>query len=477
MKRTKIVATIGPASSDKDTIGKMLDAGMNVARINFSHGDKHALAASVRRLRQVAAAKGKTLAILGDLQGPKIRIGKVPNDSLALKINDEVLLSADEADQDNPEIVPFLYPEIIQNIEVGSKLVMGDGEMQLQVVERDGLRMRAIALVEGELGSRKGMNLPGTLIPLPSLTKKDRKDAQLIVDLELDYVALSFVRAAEDLVELKTLLQKLGAKIPVIAKIEKSEAIASLDQIIEEADGVMVARGDLGLDMPAFDVPFLQKEIIRKCNQAGKPVITATQMLQSMTDKPVPTRAEATDVANAILDGTDAVMLSSETAVGRYPVQSVEMMRKIALRTEEAFPFDEWFDRRREIVQTNIKNTGDSISSASCAVARQISAAAIVTTTVSGYTARQVARWRPKHPIVALTPSMDTMRRMALVWGVESVHVMRFGTIDEMIDDIREPLLGAGFQVGDQIVITAGVPFGRAGLTNMLQIHQFTESD
>ncbi|MGB1254083.1 MAG: pyruvate kinase, partial [Candidatus Promineifilaceae bacterium] len=262
-----------------------------------------------------------------------------------------------------------------------------------------------------------------------------------------------------------------------IAKVEKAEAIECLDEIIAEADGVMVARGDLGLDMPPFDVPFLQKEIIRKCNQAGKPVITATQMLQSMTDTPVPTRAEATDVANAILDGTDAVMLSSETAVGLYPVQAVEMMRKIALRTEEAFPFSDWFERRRTKVQTSIENTGDSISSASCAVATQINADAIVTTTVSGYTARQVARWRPRQRIIALTPNMKTMQRMALVWGVESVQVMRFGQIDEMIDDIRDPLLEAGFAIGDRVVITAGVPFGKAGLTNMLQVYEFAETD
>lgn len=473
MKRTKIVATIGPASSKKATIAKMLDAGMNVARINFSHGEKRSLAASVHRLRQVASAKNKNLAILGDLQGPKIRIGKVPNDSLMLAAGDELVFSADPVDESDESIIPFRYPTILQNIQPGAKLIMGDGEMQLEARERNGLRLNVVALVEGELGSRKGVNLPGTPIPLPSLTKKDRKDLQLIVDLQLDYVALSFVRSAEDIIGLKQALAEIGAKIPIIAKIEKSEAIDCLDAIIEAADGVMVARGDLGLDMPAYDVPFLQKAIIRKCNQAGKPVITATQMLQSMTKSPVPTRAEATDVANAILDGTDAVMLSNETAVGRYPVQSVQMMQKIALRTEEAFPFRDWFDRRRESVQTSINNIGDSISSASCAVAHQISAEAIVTTTVSGYTARQVARWRPKHRIVALTPSLDTMRRMSLVWGVESVHIMRFGTIDEMIDDIREPLLAAGFEIGQQVVITAGVPFGKAGLTNMLLVHEF----
>lgn len=475
MKRTKIVATIGPASSDAETIEKMLDAGMNVARINFSHGKRREHAATVARLRQVAAAKNKTLAILGDLQGPKIRIGKVPNDEILLEIGDSLTLSADPSDADNPEFIPFPHPEIVPNLEPGSRLVMGDGEMQLKVISRNEMRLEVVALIDGPLGSRKGANLPGTRIPLPSLTKKDRKDLQVIADLQLDYVALSFVRSAEDIDDLRSALTENGARIPIVAKIEKAEAIDCLDEIIAKVDAVMVARGDLGLDLPAFDVPFLQKEIIRKCNLAGIPVITATQMLQSMTHNPVPTRAEATDVANAILDGTDAVMLSGETAMGKYPVQSVEMMARIALRTEQDFPFDDWFARRRSTVQATHANIGNSISAASCAVAHQIEAEAIVTTTVSGTTARMVARWRPSHRIIALTPNLDTMRRMALVWGVESVYIIRFGTIDDMIADIRDPLLASGFNIGHQIVITAGVPFGKTGHTNLLLVHEFED--
>ena len=476
MNRTKIVATIGPASNNDKTIADLLDAGMNVARVNFSHGDRVSVVKMTNRLRRVAREKGKLLAVLGDLQGPKLRLGAVPNDELPLTVGQQVVLSADP-DESDSEVIPFPHAELLDAIKPGARLVLGDGEMALNVIEKQGLHLICESVYEGVLGSRKGVNLPGTLLPIPSVTEKDKVDLQTAIELNLDYVALSFVRSADDIHELRSLMDAQGAKIPIIAKIEKSEAVDALYEIRDACDGMMVARGDLGIDMPSFRVPFLQKKIIRACNEVGKPVITATQMLQSMTDSPQPTRAEATDVANAILDGSDAVMLSAESATGRFPVKAVMMMRSIADMAEDEFPYDEWERRRTAQLYNNITETGDAISNATCGIAHLIKLDGIVTTTVSGSTAQQVARWRPRQPIIALSPREETCRRMALVWGITATLVDNFGTIDDMIDDIARPLKRCGFKVGDRVVVTAGVPFGRRGLTNMLQVHEFTEED
>ena len=475
MARTKIVATIGPASNNLETLKELLLAGMDVARVNFSHGDRESATKLVALLRQAAQETGKVLAILGDLQGPKLRIGHVPNGKLDTKIGDEIVLTSDESDT---EAIMFPHGEIFSAIEPGARLVMGDGEVELTVSRVEGARLYCVISVEGELGSRKGVNMPGTFLPIPSISEKDRRDLETAADLKMDYVALSFVRSADDILELRSRLDDLGSTMPIIAKIEKAEAIDCLEEIRDVADGMMVARGDLGIDLPPYEIPFLQKKIIRSCNEVGKPVITATQMLQSMVEHPVPTRAESTDVANAILDGTDAVMLSAETAAGKYPVASVEMMENIARITEDHFPYDEWNLRRREQTILNTGGTTEAISSASCHIARLVEAKAIVTTTVSGYTARQVARYRPIHPVVALSPKEETARLLNLVWGVRTIQVEEFSSTDELVESTSANIARSGdFAIGERIVITAGVPFGRTGETNLLHVHDLNEED
>lgn len=470
MARTKIVATIGPASSDPETIRKLLYAGMSVARLNCSHGSHETLREWVRVLRDVARAANREIAILGDLQGPKLRLGGVPDGGIYLRLGAPLTLTS----QPDPNgAILFPHPELYPSIRPGARLVIGDGEVELVVMERQPDRLQCVTTVEGLLESRKGVNLPGTPLAIPSVTEKDRADLQLLCELEVDYVALSFVRSPNDILDLKQLMNQLGCQIPIIAKIEKSEAISHLLAIRDVADGMMVARGDLGLDMPAQEVPLLQKRIIAACNQVGKPVITATQMLQSMVEHSRPTRAEASDVANAILDGTDAVMLSAETASGKFPVDAVIMMRNIAEITEAQFPYAIWDQRRREESQQGSDVT-QAISSAVCVIAARLGARAIVTETMSGYTARQVARYRPKTPIIAVSPRRETHRRLSLVWGVECVTVPFFETTEDMVAQTVRVVTQLGLKGGDRLVITAGVPFGSTGHTNLINVHEIS---
>ncbi len=470
MPRTKIVATIGPASHDPETIRKMLAAGMTVARINFSHGDHESHRATVNTLRRVAQAEGKVLGILADLQGPKLRLGRVKTGGIHLSLGDEVVLTPHRG---QPAMIHFPHPEVIAVLEPGARLVIGDGEVEFSVAEKRGDTLLCLTTVAGLLESRKGVNAPGTELPISSITEKDRADLELICELELDYVALSFVRAAADIAELRAVMAEMGKNIPIIAKIEKKEAIDNLEEIRDTADGMMVARGDLGIEVPPQEVPLLQKRIIRCGNKVGKPVITATQMLQSMVEHPRPTRAEASDVANAILDGTDAVMLSSETASGRFPVESVLMMRQIAEMTELEFPYDTWRIRRQaEIVHSN--SITQAISAAACNVAEQVAARAIVSTTMSGHTARQIARHRPITPIMAVSPRPETQRQLALVWGVECIIVSDFEDTDEMLHKTAEAMRPFDLNKGDRLVVTAGIPFGARGRTNLIQVQEIT---
>ncbi len=470
MLRTKIVATIGPASSNPATIRRMLAAGMTVARINFSHGDHQTHIETVKMIRQVAAAEGKVLAILGDLQGPKLRLGHVKAGGMHLSPGDEVVLTPHPG---QPAMIHFPHPEVIDAVRPGSRLVIGDGEVEFTVAEKRDDALRCLVTVAGLLESRKGVNAPGTELPISSLSDKDRADLDLICELDFDFVALSFVRTAEDIHELKALMNDKPRQIPVIAKIEKVEAIEHLTEIRDAADGMMVARGDLGIDLPPQEVPLMQKRIIRTCNLVGKPVITATQMLQSMVEHPRPTRAEASDVANAILDGTDAVMLSGETATGKYPVESVLMMRQIAEITEGAFPYDAWRDQR-QTEYTNGASITEAISAASCEIAEEINASVIVSATMSGYTAQQIARHRPSRRILAVSPSDHTQRRLALTWGVECVLVPDFDNTDAMINETVTALQPFNLPLGEKMVITAGVPFKTAGHTNLIQVHTIT---
>lgn len=471
MARTKIVATIGPASSRPETIRRMLHAGMTVARINFSHGEHSAHIETVRMLRQVSAEEGKVLALLADLQGPKLRLGHVKAGGMQLALGDEVVLTPHPG---QPAMIHLPHPGLIEAVSPGSRLVIGDGEVEFTVAEKKKDTLRCIVTVAGLLGSRKGVSAPGADVVISSMTPKDRIDLDLVAELDFDYVALSFVRSADDVEELRELLDEKGCDIPIIAKIEKSEAILHLEEIRDAADGMMVARGDLGIDMPAQEVPLLQKRIIRSCNDVGKPVITATQMLQSMVDHPRPTRAEASDVANAILDGTDAVMLSNETATGNYPVESVLMMKQIAENIEEAFPYDIWRNRRLS-TEAGAFSVAEAISAASCSVAEQIIAKVIVATTTSGYSARQVARFRPPVPIVAVSPSDRTQRRLALVWGVECMLVLPFANTRGMLTATMGALRPFNLADEESVVITSGVPFGISGRTNMIQVHQISD--
>jgi pyruvate kinase len=469
MPRTKIVATIGPASNGRETIRKLLRAGMNVARINFSHGSHETHRATVALLREVAGEEKRILAILGDLQGPKLRLGHVKTGGIPLSLGDEVVLTPHRG---QPAMIHLPHPDLIAIVQPGARLVVGDGEVELTVTEKKGDALRCTVTVAGLLEARKGINAPGTPLPISSITGKDKEDLKLVCRLELDYVALSFVRDAQDVHQLRDLLRQEGRNIPIIAKIEKSEAIDCLEEIRNAADGMMVARGDLGIDMPPQEVPLLQKRIIKCCNEVGKPVITATQMLQSMVDHPRPTRAEASDVANAILDGTDAVMLSQETASGQFPIESVQMMRQIADMTEQHFPYDLWRVRRRESFGRGKANVTQAISASSCAIAEEIGARLIVSASMSGYTATQIARHRPITEIIAVSPLPETQRRLALVWGVECLLVSHFEQTDKMLAETISTLTPLDLQPGERIVITAGVPFGSSGHTNLIQVHE-----
>jgi pyruvate kinase len=449
---------------------------MNVARVNFSHGDHESHTKTVAMLRQVTAEEGTVLAVLADLQGPKLRLGHVKAGGIYLALGDEVALTPHRG---QPAMIHFPHPDLIEAIEIGGRLVIGDGEVEFVVTEKKADTLRCTVTVAGLLESRKGVNAPGTDLSISSITDKDRQDLILACELDLDFIALSFVRAAADVEELRRLIAEQGRSIPIIAKIEKKEAIERLDEISRAADGMMVARGDLGIEVLPQEVPLLQKRIIQCCNHAGKPVITATQMLQSMVEHPRPTRAEASDVANAILDGTDAVMLSGETATGKFPVEAVQMMCNIAEITEQAFPYDLWRQRRQQSQdgpnQDRTETVAEAISAASCEVARQVKARAIVSTTTSGYTAQQIVKHRPATAVIVATPSPYTQRKLMLVWGVECYLTPDFSDTDTMLAQAVKAMRAYNLAPGDKLVITAGVPFGSSGTTNLIQVHEIKD--
>lgn len=477
-KRTKIVATIGPTSRDEETLRQMIRAGVNVARINFSHGDHETHGQAIDDVRRIAQEEGEVVAILCDIQGPKIRIGKIANEPLNLKPGDAITLTLDPADgTDN--VVTLPHPEFVKDIAAGMELLIDDGKLEFMVKATTGRSLICEVVVPGLLTSRKGVMAPKARLTLSAITDKDRTDVEFALSKNTEYLAMSFVRSEDDIREMRWLIRHLGGETAIVAKIEKHEALENIEQIIEASDAIMVARGDLGVETPAEEVPFHQKRIIRLCNAAAKPVITATQMLNSMIDNPRPTRAEASDVYNAILDGTDAVMLSNESASGLYPVRSVETMVKIAAIAEQNImrpnsPSD------RTIVKPNTEGReaiSDAISQATTQIAEALNCKAIVTSTMSGYTARRVAKERPSTPILCVTPNETTFRRMALVWGVTPLFVPEFATIDEMIGIVvRAAHNNRLVEAGDTLVIIAGVPFGIGGQTNFLKVHNVGES-
>ena len=466
-KRTKIIATIGPASSSPAIIARLIRAGMDAARVNFSHGDWNDHTRRIRLIRHEAEKTGKQIAIIQDLQGPKLRVGAVQNDAVTLRRGDTLVLTTRKV-IGTSTLLSVTYPRLTKDLKAGDQILLDDGRLELKVLTKAAGGLRCKVVRGGVLGSHKGVNLPGAKLSLPSLSHKDKADLRFGIAQGVDYIALSFVRTANDINATRQFLKMHGVDIPIIAKIEKPEAIQNLDEIIRAADGIMVARGDLGVEMSPEQVPLLQKKIINACNLAEKPVITATQMLESMIESPQPTRAEASDVANAILDGTDCVMLSGETAMGNYPVQAVEVMARIAVQAETSLspiPPD-----------VHISGPDESVAHAACRAAEEQHAKAIVTFTQSGSTALLVAKHRPRMSIIAATPFEHIARKISLYWGVTPVILKTKKTTDNMIASVERIMFEKKLaKLRDLIVITAGVPIGVAGSTNMMKIHRVGE--
>ena len=456
----------------------MIRAGMNVARINFSHGDPETHKQAVDLIRRVAEEEATVVAVMCDLQGPKIRLGKIANEPIEVHKGDQLTLTTDPADGSNM-VFPLPHPEFVKDVKVGNRLLLDDGELEFRVIGKQGNNLRCEVVVGGPLMSNKGVSAPDAKLTLLSLTEKDRKDVELAIQMQADYLAMSFVRRGSDMTELRWLVRHLNGDMLLIAKIEKREALENFDEILVASDGIMVARGDLGVESPAEEVPIHQKAIIRRCNECGVPVITATQMLNSMITNPRPTRAEASDVANAIFDGTDAIMLSAETASGSYPVEAVETMANIARIAEANLTKDAAYvfgNTSRD--EMNLERISEATSHAATQIAEELGAKLIVTSTWTGYTARAVARHRPVTPILGVTPQRSTYRRMALIWGVQPVMIPEIRTIDEIIDQAVKTAQDMKLvDVNDVLIVISGQPQAGGGQTNFLKVHQVAETE
>ncbi|MGM0452642.1 MAG: pyruvate kinase [Thermodesulfobacteriota bacterium] len=464
--KTKIVCTIGPACADEKMLAAMIRNGMDVARLNFSHGNYAAHAEMIQMVRNASAATGIPVAVLQDLRGPKIRVGEIEAPGIWLKNGDRLVLTTENV-LGKKNRVSVSYSHLPADVAEGDEILLADGLLELVVVETTDTEVHCDVITGGHLTSHKGINLPSGTIRTPSLTDKDKKDLQFGLEQDVDFVAMSFVRRAADVGKVKKIIHQAGKDTPVIAKIEKHEALQEIDDIIEISDGIMVARGDLGVEIPLENVPGTQKMLVHKGNEAGKPVIIATQMLRSMVDSPRPTRAEATDVANAVLDGADALMLSEETATGQYPESAVEYMARIAKMTENKYPYEKSF---QEILQTRIS---ESVAHATCILADHLEAEAIIATTKSGYTAFQISRFRPQSRIIALSPEEKTVRRLTLHWGCLPGHVPYTDDTDEMFDRASQFAIEAGYaNRNDLVVITAGHPLWETGTTNMITVRR-----
>lgn len=468
MPKTKIVCTIGPASQDVETLRALIQSGMDIARLNFSHGSHEEFRQRIQTIRQVARELDRTVAILLDTQGPEIRTGPLREPEVHLEDGQPFVLTTREVEGD-AGAVSITYKGLPEDVSTGDVILIDDGLLELVVEEVRGDEIHTRVRNGGMLKPRKGVNVPGVKIRLPGITEKDARDIRFGVAEGVDFIAASFVRKPADILEIHRILDELGAYIPIIAKIENQEGVDHLEAILEVADGLMVARGDLGVEIPVEEVPLVQKKIIQACNRAGKPVITATQMLDSMQRHPRPTRAEASDVANAILDGTDAIMLSGETATGRYPVEAVQMMCRIAESVESSVDYREKFASREKV---NHPNTTSVISQSVVEAALQLNASAIIAPTESGYTARMISKYRPQCPIVAVTYAEATTRRLTLSWGVVPIQGEEASSMDEMLSNAVESALARGIiDYGDLVIITAGVPIGQVGTTNMMKVH------
>ncbi|MBM7541916.1 pyruvate kinase [Amphibacillus cookii] len=472
MRRTKIVCTIGPASESTEKLTQLIEAGMNVARLNFSHGDYEEHGERIKNIREAAAKLDKTVAILLDTKGPEIRTGTMKDGQVDIIKGQYINITMDETVLGTTEKFAVTYPQLIEDVHVGSKILLDDGLIELEVVDilNDQKELKTKALNSGLLKNKKGVNVPNVSVNLPGMTDKDAADILFGIEQGVDFVAASFIRRAADVLTIREHLDNNGGKeINIIPKIENQEGVDNLDAILQVSDGLMVARGDLGVEIPPEDVPVVQKEMIHKCNTAGKPVITATQMLDSMQRNPRPTRAEASDVANAIFDGTDAIMLSGETAAGDYPVESVQTMHNIALKTETVLDHKSILELRSK---TSEMTMTDAISQSVNHTAMNLEVDAILTPTVSGHTARMISKYRPKAPIVAVAFEEKISRRLALSWGVHAIVGEFAYTTDEVLDlAIDRGLETNYFKRGDRVIITAGVPVGERGTTNMMKVH------
>jgi pyruvate kinase len=467
MRRTKIVATIGPASREPQTLERMVEAGLDVARLNFSHGDREIHAENAARVRAASAAVGRPVAILQDLPGPKLRIGALKEDIAELKPGERLVLICGSDAPGDGEFMSVSWPGLAEAVDPQDVIYLSDGAIRLRVQEvrsGDG-QIETLVEVGGTVASRQGLNIPGSTRGLPAVPEEDLDMLRFGESIGVDVVALSFVRTAEDV----NFVRK-HTRLPLMAKIEKPQAVDAAEEIIRAADTVMVARGDLGIELPIEDVPIVQKHLLRLAGWLARPSITATQMLDSMVSSSRPTRAEATDVANAILDGTDAVMLSQETAIGAYPVEAVAMMASIAERTESVLPYEDWNEHR---VRRDARDPAYTIAYSACAAARDLGLAALVVPTLSGRSVRLISAHRPTVPIYALSPGRETVRRCNFMWGVQAASMRRHEVTEELIADAVRRVLELGWVLpGQRVGITAGLPSGRPGTTSLFQVQE-----
>ncbi len=465
--KTKILVTLGPATKDKESVQKLIRTGIDAVRLNLSHGSYESFEELYNSIHTACIEEKTPLAILVDLQGPKIRIGDLETPSVFLETGSTIEITIKDI-LGNDKIISTSYKHLIEDAQPGNTILINDGLIRLIVLEKKSDSVICKIVNGGILTARKGMNLPGMNLSTPSITEKDFKDLEFVLNHRVDYIALSFVRKPEDVLQLKEWLKEKGRNIPVIAKIEKKEAVDNLDSIIEVADGIMIARGDLGVELPAQEVPVLQKTIIKKCNELGKLVITATQMLESMIQSPVPTRAEASDVANAVWDGTDVVMLSGETSIGKYPFQAVKIMNDIIINAEQHLE-----DKRiinYKLPKNLQENLFDSVGRAVVEISKQINAQAIVVFTFEGRTARIISKYKPNAKIIAISNSFSTMNNLCLHWGVTSVYREKFDKEHLAIDDAKKLILDCGLvKEGDLVIFTAGAPYSEKSRANWLR--------
>lgn len=468
LKKTKIICTVGPSTDKPGILEAMIEAGMNVARFNFSHGTHEDHAKRISMVREASQKAGKPIALLLDTKGPEMRLGKFKEGKILLKEGQKFILTAQNLDG-NSEIVSVNHKLLPQEVSPGNVILLSDGLVSLKVNAIEGDNIVTTVQNTGEMSTGKRVAVPGVNVNLPFLSQQDTNDILFGISQGMDFIAASFVQRAADVLAIRKVLEDSGASMDIIAKIESAEGVKNIDELLKVVDGIMVARGDLGVEIPTEEVPIVQKMLIGKCNRAGKPVITATQMLESMMANPRPTRAEASDIANAIMDGTDAIMLSGETASGRYPAEAVQVMARIAVRTESALNYGTILLEKGIFPHST---TTDAISHATVQIAHELNAAAVVTATESGYTPRMISKYRAQARIIAVTPHEKTLRRMLLLWGVYPLMGIQVSSTDDMVQNVISSALKDGaVKDGDLLVITAGVPAGRSGTTNMIRVH------